>query len=118
MLIPVLSHLFTGMPPFPYIYIMILELAAYGLSISVLHNKLKLGLYTSLISGMIFGRIVNIVGTYAIIHIIMSKPFSLEVVAAGLFIKGIPGIIIQLILIPIIILRLCKREHTDVLLNE
>lgn len=118
MLIPALSHLFTGMPQFPFIYIMILELATYGLAVSILRNKLKLGVYTSLIIGMVLGRIVNIIGTYAIIYIIMSQPFGLEAVAAGLFIKGIPGIIIQLILIPIIILRLCKSEKVVALLNE
>lgn len=118
MLIPALTHLFTGMPPFPFIHIMILELATYGLSISISRNKLKLGVYTSLIIGMVLGRIVNIIGTYSIIHIIMNKPFSLEVVAAGLFIKGIPGITIQLILIPMIILRLSKNKERLVLLNE
>ncbi|AWI05913.1 ECF transporter S component [Clostridium drakei] len=107
-LTPLLSHVFTGVPPFPFVYIMIFELASYGLFISIFYNKFKMSVYSSLISGMILGRLVNIIGTFVLLHIIMSKPFKLSVVASGLFIKGLPGIVIQIILIPIIVYALQK----------
>lgn len=117
-LTPVLSNLFTGMPPFPFLYVMVLELATYGLTISILYNTRKLGLYSSLIIGMIFGRIINIAGTYSIMHMIMGKPFKLNMVVTGLLIKGMPGIIIQIILIPIVIMALQKSFKMVVLDNE
>ena len=40
----------------------------------------------------------------------MAKPFKFPVVLAGLFVKGLPGIIIQLILIPILVKALGKVE--------
>lgn len=107
-LTPLLSHVFTGMPPFPFVYIMIFELASYGLFISIFYNKFKMSIYPSLISGMILGRLVNILGTFVLLHIIMSKPFKLSVVASGLFVEGLPGIVIQIILIPIIVYALEK----------
>jgi riboflavin transporter FmnP len=105
---PVLSYLFTGMPPVPVIYVMPIELAAYGLFISFLYNKARIGLYPSLISGMIGGRIVSILGKYLILHLLMNKPFALKKVASALFITGLPGIIIQIILVPIVIYALEK----------
>ncbi|ADK15330.1 ECF transporter S component [Clostridium ljungdahlii] len=106
---PVLSSLFTGMPPIPYLYVMIVELAAYAFLISVLYNKFKFKIYTSLILGMIGGRIVSMIGTFLILHIIMTRPFNFISVVSGLFITGIPGIIIQLIFIPIIVTILEKN---------
>ena len=110
---PLLSHLFTGMPPFPFVFVMIFELAAYGFFTSLLYNKIKLGLYPSLISAMLLGRIVNILGVYFIIHLFMGKQFKLSIVLSGLFLKGLPGIIIQLLLIPLIIKALNKSSLFD-----
>ncbi|WP_411678831.1 ECF transporter S component [Clostridium thailandense] len=112
-LTPLLSHIFTGMPPFPFVYIMIFELASYGLFISIFYNKFKIGVYPSLISGMILGRIINILGTFVLLHIIMSKPFNLGVVASGLFLKGLPGIVIQIVLIPIIVYAVQKSLRSN-----
>lgn len=112
-LTPLLSHVFTGMPPFPFVYIMIFELASYGLFISIFYNKFKMGIYPSLISGMILGRLVNILGTFVLLHIIMSKPFKLGLVASGLFLKGLPGILIQIILIPIIVYAVEKSLKSN-----
>lgn len=117
-IIPILSSLFTGMPPVPYIYVMILELVSYGLVISLLHSKLKLGIYPSLIAGMLAGRVMGIIGNYLILHVIMSAPFDIKVVAAGLFVKGIPGIVIQMILIPVIVYALQKNLNMAVNNNE
>ncbi|WMJ80469.1 ECF transporter S component [Clostridium sp. MB40-C1] len=100
---PLLSHLFTGMPAFPFVYIMILELAAYGFFTSLFYNRIKLGIYPSLILAMLIGRGFNIAGVYTIMHMIMGKPFKFKIVATGLFMKGLPGIAIQLILIPLIV---------------
>lgn len=105
---PVLSHLFTGMPPIPIIYVMILELASYGIVLSLVYNNGKRNLYTALISSMLLGRAVNILGNYLILHMFMHRPFNLAAVASAIFIKGLPGIALQLAIIPVIVLALKK----------
>jgi hypothetical protein len=105
---PVLSHLFTGMPSVPFLYVMIFELGAYGLLTSIMYNKLKTNIYISLVSGMLIGRVVNILANFTILHMILNRPFNIRMVATGLFITGIPGIAIQLILIPILVLGVSK----------
>lgn len=113
---PILSSVFTGMPPIPSLYVMILELASYGLFISLLHNKVKIGLYPSLIGGMLAGRAINIIGNYLILHILMSRPFNILTVATGIFVQGIPGIVIQVILIPMIVYGI--ERNLNMLVNH
>ena len=113
---PILSSIFTGMPPIPSLYVMILELASYGLFISLFYNKVKIGLYPSLIGGMLLGRVMNIIGNYLILHILISRPFNITTVAVGLFIQGIPGILIQIILIPLIIHAL--KRNLNMVVNH
>lgn len=105
---PILSFLFTGMPPVPYLYIMIIELGAYGLFTSLLYNKIKCNTYISLVLSMLLGRIMSIIGTFAILHLILSKPFNFKMVATGLFVTGLPGIIIQLVIIPLLVMAVNK----------
>ncbi len=107
-LTPILSFLFTGMPPFPILYVMIIELGTYGLVTAIAYNKFKFNLYVSLLSGMICGRIMSIMGNLIILHLLLSKSFSFVKVASGLFVTGIPGIVIQLILIPVIVFGVNK----------
>lgn len=111
---PVMSHLLTGMPPFPFVYVMILELAAYGILISLIYNKGKRNIYVALISSMLLGRAVNIAGNYIILHLFMNKPFNIKMVITGLFVKGLPGIAIQLALVPVIVLALKKSLYKSV----
>ncbi len=100
---PILSHLITGMPPIPFLYVMMLELGAYGFFTSLLYKHTKKNVYLSLVLSMLIGRVVNIVGNYVVLHMILGRPFKLPVVATGLFVKGLPGIAIQLVLIPLIV---------------
>lgn len=105
---PVINFLVTGMPPiFPTGIIMVFELGFYGLIASLLYRSLRLPSLISLIISMIIGRIVA--GGVAYILLIL---FKIEIdpilsVKLGL-ITGIPGIIIQLILIPVLIYGINK----------
>lgn len=116
-LTPLLSHFFTGMPPFPFVYVMIFELASYGLFTSIFYSKIKIGVYPSLILGMISGRLVNIVCNFLLLHIILSKPFNFGTVFTGLVIEGLPGIIIQIVLIPAIVYALQKTLKSSLANN-
>lgn len=110
---PITRSLIYGMPPmFPVAAAMAFELATYGLITGFLYNKLpktKLNLFISLISAMIGGRIVWGIVSY-FIYGMKNIPYGLELFIGGAFLNAIPGIIIQLILIPIIITALEKAK--------
>lgn len=99
------SALFTMPPMFPIAISMAFELATYGLVSGLLYHLLsenRLRVILSLIGAMIDGRIVWGIVSYFLFGLSDSQ-FTLEMFIAGAFINAIPGIIIQLILIPIIV---------------
>ena len=99
------SVLFTMPPMFPIAISMAFELATYGLVSGLLYHLLsenRLRVILSLIGAMIDGRIVWGIVSYFLFGLSGSQ-FTLEMFIAGAFINAIPGIIIQLILIPIIV---------------
>lgn len=108
-LTPIVSNLLTSMPPLmPMLPIMIVELGLYGLIASILRKKLNLNVFISLIVSMIIGRI----GAGLVVYV-MTSVFAVQFAPPIAFVigglsKGIPGIIIQLIFIPIIVKALEK----------
>lgn len=99
------SALFTMPPMFPIAISMAFELATYGLVSGLLYQLLSESRYRiilSLVGAMIDGRIVWGIVSYFLFGISGSQ-FTLEIFIAGAFLNAIPGIIIQLILIPIIV---------------
>lgn len=107
-LIPVLSCIFTGMPPlFPMLPIMAGELSTYGLVSGLLYRKIKMPLYPSMLISMLCGRVV-----YGLIFqaLLLANNGTLRAGSViGAFIDGIPGIAIQLILVPVIISAVNKQ---------
>jgi len=99
---PVLSSLFTGMPTaFPMLPIMAGELFTYGLVSGLLYHKTRIPLFPSLVIAMVSGRIA-----YGLIFSVLltANNGSLKALSVtGALITGIPGIIIQLILIPVVV---------------
>lgn len=111
-LTPVLSHLIFGMPPAPILPGMICELAVYGLMTGVLNKVIKtdnslLKNYLVLIGAMLCGRV-----TYGILNTLVFRAgqYSMQAWISAAFVTAIPGIIIQLVLIPILVTRLQKAN--------
>ena len=109
---PVLSSAITGMPPAAYMPPMIVELAVYGfvsgLLMQLIRTKnLYADLYISLLSAMLLGRVV---AGAARALIFAAGSYTMSLWATSYFISSLPGIIIQLILIPIIVVAL-TRAH-------
>ena len=106
---PFLSSIFTGMPPtFPVMPYMVFELAVYGTMTSILYRKMRLNVYISLILGMISGRIMA-----GIVVWILAKFFATQLPGpvafiTGSIVTGLPGIIIQLVFIPPLVMLLQK----------
>lgn len=104
---PFLRSLILGMPPmFPNAFAMAFELAVYGLMSGVLYRvfpKKKGLIYCSLILSMILGRLVWGAVQFACMGFDSSK-FSFAAFWAGAVANAIPGIILQIVLIPVIVM--------------
>ena len=110
---PVLRSLLFGMPPlFPYAVTMSFELAAYGLLAGLLYHLLpkKNGyIYLSLILSMIGGRIVWGVAAY-FLYGAAGTAVTWQVFAASAIVDAIPGIILQIVLIPLVVIALKRAK--------
>lgn len=110
-LTPFLSSLITGMPPFfPVMVFMIFELAIYGVMVSLLYRKYEKSIYISLIISMICGRIVAGIIVWILTTFFMVQLPKPIIFIKGAIIKGLPGIIIQLIFIPIVVFAIEKSN--------
>lgn len=106
------SMMFTMPPMFPSAISMAFELAAYGAVSGMLYQllpKKNLNVYIALIGAMILGRLVW--GIVSIpIYGIAGNAFSWNVFMAGALLNAVPGIILQLVMIPLIIISLKKAR--------
>lgn len=102
-----LSHLFTGMPGIPMLFIMIVELPIYGFMAGYFFEKTGNKTYTSLIGAMIAGRLgVTILIPLCRFVIGINLPPRLGMI--GILTTSLPGILIQLIFIPSIVIAIKK----------
>lgn len=106
---PLLRSMMFGMPPLmPTAFAMAFELAAYGACTGLLYKllpKKKIFVYVSLIGAMIAGRLVwGLVSV--LIYGVMGNAFTFQAFLAGAVLNAIPGIIVQLVLVPILIIAL------------
>ncbi|NLN69571.1 MAG: ECF transporter S component [Chloroflexi bacterium] len=107
---PALSTLFTGMPPVAILPVMMIECAVYGLMTGLMikiirTKKTYVDLYLSLIIAMLSGRVV---AGLARALIFAPGNTTLATWTASYFVVSLPGIIIQLLLIPSIVFALMK----------
>lgn len=110
------SALFSMPVMFPNAFAMAFELATYGLVIGLLfsHSKQKSikSIYISLLAAMVSGRIV-----WGIVEMLIlglgEGGFTLTMFVTSSFLNAIPGIILQIILIPVIMLALSKTKLVE-----
>lgn len=104
---PLLSSLFTGMPPvIPLLPIMVAELAVYGLVMGYLVKKLNI--YFTLIITMLIGRVAASFVVLVLVYVFSFNqlPVNPVVYFYGTVTTGLPGIIGQLIVVPLIVIYL------------
>ena len=109
-LTPLLSHFFTGMPPGPMLPGMLFELTAYGAAAGLLTQIVRTkntcaNIYIALIGAMLIGRILMGILNALIFSV---GEYSVQVWLTASFAAALPGIAIQVVLIPIIVLALNK----------
>lgn len=106
---PLFRSLTLGAPLFfPKAVCMAFELAAYGAAAGLAHRllpKKKPFIYCSLLLAMIVGRIVW--GAAMLVALgVKGDSFTFSAFIAGAFVNALPGIILQIILIPILVMLL------------
>jgi uncharacterized membrane protein len=113
LLAPGLSYLLTGMPPTYAVPLMSMELPMYGLVAGVAYNRLHLNVYIALVAAMIVGRLMFGLGLF-VLGMFIDLPYSAATFfsTGGAIVSGLPGIIVQLVLIPILVAAL-RRTRTQ-----
>ena len=102
-LAPILSSLLTGMPPMiPMVPIMVFELAAYGFCAGLLYEKYPKNVFLPLIAAMVIGRVVAGLAAYTVFIIFDMDQINILTYIASSFVKGMPGIIMSLVLVPLL----------------
>ena len=104
---PLFRSLILGMPPlFPTAVCMAFELAAYGAAAGLMHKTLprkKPFIYCSLLTAMIVGRIIWGIAMYVCVGI-NGGSFTFAAFVAGAITNAAPGIIVQLVLVPLLVM--------------
>ncbi len=119
-LIPLSRSILFGMPVlYPRALCMAFEMAAYGCICGSLYRvfvKKKIrkvaAIYLSVIPAMLLGRVIWGVGR-AVCGLFTTEPFTWAAFIAGGFTTAWPGMIAQLILLPIIVVALEKTKLFD-----
>ena len=108
--LPLLRFVLFGMPPiYPMGVSMAFELATYGFLVGWLYSHSRwqciISLYRCLIAAMVGGRLV-----WGVVRVLLSgvagQAFTWEMFLSGALLTAVPGIILQLTLIPALMLAL------------
>lgn len=108
--LPLLRSAVFGMPVvFPTGIAMAFELLTYGLVVGLLYGRSRwqcvVALYRSMIAAMLVGRII-----WGVVQVLLlgigGNAFTWQMFMAGAFLNAIPGIVLQLILIPALMVAL------------
>lgn len=115
-IVPLLRSCIFGMPVlYPNAIAMAAELAVYGLIAGFLYKRINKrnirAVYAALIPAMLLGRVA-----WGVIQIILcglsGSLFTWQMFMAGAFLNAVPGIILQLVLIPAIMSMLHLMERS------
>ncbi len=113
-ILPLLRSLLFGMPAmYPTAVAMAFELAAYGAVIGFLYARSKWqcvkALYKCLIPAMLAGRLVW-GGVMFLLLGLGGSTFTFEAFLAGAILNAVPGIVLQLVLIPAVMVLLDRTK--------
>lgn len=108
---PLLRFILFGLPPLmPTGLAMCFELAAYGAAAGLLYRllpKKKPYICVSLVGAMLIGRVV-----WGVVRVLLfglgKYAFGWQAFLSGAFVNALPGIVLQIVLIPILVMALEK----------
>ena len=116
MISPLLRSLTLGMPPiFPKAICMAFELAVYGAVAGLMYKlfpKKKGFIYLSLVIAMLAGRIVWGCAMFVCMGI-KGGTFGFSAFMTEAFVNAVPGIVLQIVLIPLVVMAANKLLKKD-----
>lgn len=116
-IVPLLRSVLFGMPVMmPTAAAMAVELMCYGMLSGLLYRQLKEikgRICISLMAAMILGRVAWGMTAWGLYSLAGSE-FSWMIFVTQAFLNAIPGIIVQLVLIPIIVATLEKSQYGNI----
>lgn len=109
-ILPLFRFMLFGMPPImPTGIAMAFELATYGAVVGFLYARSRwqcvIALYRCLIIAMVAGRVVWATARVVLMGV-AKEPFTWELFLSGALITAVPGIILQLVAIPAIMVAM------------
>jgi hypothetical protein len=107
--VPLVSSVTTGMPPLypPIAVSMALEGAVLGGTAALLYRGDRRSLWMALISAIVLGRFAGLVFLYGLAVLFGLPP---TIVSIASLVQGIPGVILQIAVVPLIV-RLLERRR-------
>lgn len=109
---PLLRSVIFGMPPMIAAIAMAFEMAVYGAVAGALYRALpkkKWSIYVSLLCAMILGRLAW-GGVQMVITGLRNTEFTPAIFLAGAVTGSVPGIILQIVLVPLIVMALGRTK--------
>lgn len=114
---PILRSTMFGVPVLmPKAVTMAFELAAYGAMTGLLYKvlpKKDINIYISLIGAMMAGRLVWGIACIPIYGMV-GDAFGMQMFLSGAFISAVPGIVLQIVIVPLLVLALRKAGYVEV----
>ena len=108
---PILSFFISAMPPLPLLPFMVFELVAYGFFAGIFYKR-GLHIYLSLLLAQVAGRLVRALCLWLAAALFQLSVPAVDTVLAAT-ITGLPGILIQWLLVPALVLVLEKGGRWD-----
>ncbi len=110
-ILPLLRYALFAVPPMPNGIALAFEQAAYGMICGYLYNRSKwhciVAVYRSLIAAMLGGRVIWVIARLVLLGL-TGNAFTWKIFMAEAFVSALPGIILQLVLIPALMVALNK----------
>ncbi len=108
---PLVSSALTGMPPIAYLPAMMVECGVYGLvsglMLKFVHTRNTYAdLYIALVAAMLAGRVISGIAK----ALIFTPGMAMSAWVTASFVTALPGIVIQLVLLPTVVFTLMKAR--------
>ena len=108
---PLVSSALTGMPPIAILPAMMLECGTYGMvsgiMLKLVHTRSTCGdLYIALVTAMLAGRVMSGIAK----ALIFMPGISMTAWVTASFVTALPGILIQLVFLPSVVMTLMKAK--------
>lgn len=108
---PLISFALSGMPSAVVLPYMMVELCFYGLASGVL-TKVKMPVILKVVLAQVIGRLARMAAVFAAVTFFENTSVTVSSVWSAVL-TGLPGIILQLVLIPLLVFWWNSRRQND-----